>query len=43
MNAQARMAQIAKNRQRAGDSNWMPKEAPLRLASLAKTENWHKW
>ena len=27
---------MAKNRQRAGNSNWMPKEAPWRVAIFAK-------
>jgi len=30
------MAKMAKNRQRAGDSNWMPKVAPWRVAILAE-------
>ena len=30
------MAKMAKNRQRAGDLNWIPKVAPWRLAILAK-------
>ena len=30
------MAEMAKNRQRAGDSNWTPKLASWRIAILAK-------
>ena len=30
------MAKMVKNRQRAGDLNWIPKVAPWRLAILAK-------
>ena len=30
------MAKMAKNRQTAGDLNWMPKVAPWRVAILAK-------
>ena len=32
----AKMAKMAKNRQRAGEWNWMRKVAPLRMAILAK-------
>ena len=33
------IAKMAKNRQEAGDSNWMPKVAPWRVAILAKMSN----
>ena len=43
MSRNAPNGENGENRQRAGDSNWMPKVAPWRVAILAILAIWQKW